>query len=169
MAFKAKMLGREATMRKLRRIVPEAEAELAVAQLDVAREAAGKIAARAPVGATGAYKASIEGGRLADRPAQERALGGQPTKDKNATGVFAAWFWRFLEFGTSAHTIRAKNAPALRFRGLGGELVSKQSVKHPGTAAQPHIFPTWRAYRKTARRKMANAVNKAVRKAMGKK
>lgn len=168
MAIKAKMLGRDSIMRKLRQVVPEAEAQLAVTQMEVAQEAASKIAARAPVGDTGTYKASIEGARLTDRPGTGRVLGGRATKDPNATGVFAAWNWRFLEFGTGAHTIRAKNAPALRFRGRNGGLVTKEGVNHPGTSAQPHIFPTWRAYQKTARRKMANAVNKAVRKVMGK-
>lgn len=168
MAIKARMLGREALMRKLNHLVPEAEKELAVAQLDVATEAASRIAARAPTD-TGEYKASIEGARLVDRPRQTGLLGTtRETKDKNATGVFAAWYWRFIEFGTGAHVIRAKNAPALRFRARGGALVSKESVAHPGSPAQSHIFPTWRAYRKEARRKMANAVNKAVRKAMGK-
>ena len=161
------MMGREALMRKLNQVVPEADKQLADAQLDAAKDLAGKISARAPTD-SGEYKASIEGGRLADRPGQASILGGRATKDKNATGVFAAWYWRFLEFGTSAHIIRAKNAPALRFRGRGGQMVSKESVAHPGSAAQPHVFPTWRAFRKTARRQVAKAVNKAVRTAMGK-
>ncbi|WP_181182629.1 hypothetical protein [Mesorhizobium sp. B3-1-9] len=57
------------------------------------------------------------------------------TKDPNATGIFAEFIWRFLEFGT---------------------------VK---MAARPHIFPTYRAYRKKLRRRIAGAVNRAVRKA----
>ncbi len=134
MAIKAKFLGREAVMKKLNRMVPDAERELAQAQMDVAKEAANRIAVRAPVGATGDYKASIEADRIANRPHQE-FTGIRETKDKNATGVFAKFTWRFLEFGTV------------------------------NMAARPHIFPTWRAYRKTARRKMAAAVNKAVRKA----
>ncbi len=121
-------------MRKLNRMLPDAERELAAAQMEVAQEAASRIAARAPVGATGDYKESIEADRIANRPYQE-FTGIRKTKDKNATGVFAKFTWRWLEFGT---------------------------VK---TAARPHIFPTWRAFRKTARRKMANAVNKAVRRA----
>lgn len=160
MVIKAKMLGREALMRKLNQLVPEAEKQLAEAQIDIAKEAASRIAARAPVD-SGEYKSSIEGARLADRP-QKASLFGTTTKDKNATGVFAAWYWRFIEFGTSAHTIMAKNAPALHLRGD----VFVDEVNHPGAKAQPHIFPAWRSYQKTARRKMANAVNKAVRKAM---
>lgn len=135
MAIKAKFLGREAVMKKLNAMLPDAERELAQAQMDVAREAASRIAARAPVGATGDYKASIQADRLADRPKNELLGAIRETKDKNATGVFAKFTWRFLEFGTV------------------------------NMVARPHIFPTWRAYRKTARRKMAAAVNKAVRKA----
>jgi len=134
MAYKAKFLGREAVMRKLNRMLPDAERELAQAQMDVAREASSRIAARAPVGATGDYHKSIQADLIVNRPKNE-LVGLTETKDKNATGVFAKWTWRFLEFGT---------------------------VK---MAARPHIFPTWRAYRKTARRKMAAAVNKAVRRA----
>lgn len=135
MAYRAKFLGREAVMRKLNRMVPDAEKELAAAQIDVAREAASRIAMRAPVGVTGDYKGSIEADLIANRPKNELVGAIKETKDKNATGVFAKWIWRFLEFGTV------------------------------NMAARPHIFPTWRAYRKTARRKMAAAVNKAVRKA----
>lgn len=123
-------------MRKLRAIVPEAEKELAKAQLEGAQELATRIKGRAPA-RTGDYRTSIQGDRLANRP-KERAVGrglkGQ-TKDPNATGVYAEFIWRFLEFGT---------------------------VKMP---ARPHIFPTYRAYKKKLRRKMAGAVNKAVRKA----
>lgn len=135
MAIKAKFLGREAVMRKLNKMLPDAERELAQAQMDVAREAASRIAARAPVGATGDYKASIKADRLANRPKNELLGAIRETKDKNATGVFAKFTWRWLEFGTVNMTARG------------------------------HIFGTWRAYRKTARRKMAAAVNKAVRKA----
>lgn len=137
MAIKAKFLGRDAVMKKLNKMVPDAERELAQAQMDVAREAASRIAARAPVGATGDYKGSIQADRLANRPKNELLGAIRETKDKNATGVFAKFTWRWLEFGT----VNMKKG------------------------ARPHIFPTWRAYRKTARRKMAAAVNKAVRKA----
>lgn len=131
-------------MRRLRALVPAAEAELAKEQLEGAVELANRIKPRAPRN-TGRYAASIQGDRLANRPG-ERRIGGKvkatgvgrqlsATKDPNATGVFAEFIWRFLEFGT---------------------------VK---MAARPHIFPTFRAYRKKLRRRMANAVNRAVRKA----
>jgi len=134
--MKAKMLGRDAVMRKLRQLLPDTEKELAEEQLAVARELAGQIAARAP-SRTGQYRASIQGDRLSSRPGK-RALGQGlrgGTKDPNATGVFAEYIWRFLEFGT---------------------------VK---MSRRPHVFPTYRAYRKKLRRRMSNAVNRAVRKA----
>lgn len=141
MAIKAKMLGREKVTRLLNQIVPEAEKELAKAQLEGAQSVANKIKPRAPGPRTGDYQASIQAARLADRP-KERALGGgasnSNTKDPNATGVFADFIWRFLEFGT---------------------------VK---MAKRPHIFPTWRQERKRVRRNMAAAVRKAIKKAKSK-
>jgi HK97 gp10 family phage protein len=132
-AIRAKFEGREAVMRKLRRLVPDAEIEAAKAQLEAAQELAVAIEARAPLGQTGDYRASIEGAKLSDKPG--KAVLGSTSKDPNATGIFADYIWRFLEFGT---------------------------VK---MAAQPHIFPTYRAMKKRIRRKIAGAINKAVRKA----
>ncbi|MGN6146880.1 MAG: HK97-gp10 family putative phage morphogenesis protein [Mesorhizobium sp.] len=147
MAIKAKMLGREAVMRKLNQLVPEAEKELAEAQLDAAVDLADAIRPRAPVD-EGDYARSIEGARLADKPGT--AVIGASTKDKNATGVFADHKWRWIEFGT-------------------GERVQKTTGRRVGRMpAQPHIMPTYRAKIKAIRRKMAGAVNKAVRKVRGK-
>lgn len=139
MVYKAKFQGREAVMRRLNQMVPDVERELAAVQMEVAQEVADRIAARARsmIGGTGEYHRSIEADLLSNRPMNELVGTINLTKDKNATGVFAKFTWRWLEFGT---------------------------VK---MAARPHIFPTWRAYRKTARRKLANAVNKAVRRARG--
>jgi hypothetical protein len=39
---------------------------------------------------------------------------------------------------------------------------------HPGTKAQPHIFPTYRAMKPKIKKMIVAAVNKAVREAMGK-
>ena len=138
--FKAKVEGRDKVMARLRKLVPNAERELAEAQLDSAKQLATAIAARAPV-RTGRYRASISGGRLAGHKGKDVRLGllGE-TKDPNATGIFAHFIWRFLEYGTKGG-------------GFGGKGISRQ----------PHIFPTYRAMRKKIRRNMANAVNRAVR------
>jgi HK97 gp10 family phage protein len=64
-------------------------------------------------------------------------VGISATKDPNAWGIFADFKWRWLEFGTRK------------------------------MRARPHIFPTYRAARKKIRRKIANAINKEIRKAKG--
>lgn len=168
MRVKAKIEGRDAVMRRLRKLVPDAEAQLAKAQLDAAEDLADKIRARAPGGETGRYRASIGADRLVNREGVDAAgtIGGR-TKDPNATGIFASFLWRFLEFGTKAHVIEPKSGKYLVFRTGDGSLISKRRVNHPGSVAHPHIFPTFRANRKKIRRRMADAVNRAVRKARG--
>ncbi|CDM56284.1 MULTISPECIES: HK97-gp10 family putative phage morphogenesis protein [Rhizobium] len=139
MKTKAKFLSRQKTMSLLNGIVPEAEKELAKAQMDGAQSLANKIKPRAP-SETGSYRQSIQADKLSNRPG-ERSVSGKgidnETKDPNATGVFADYIWRFLEFGTVKMTKR------------------------------PHIFPTYRQERPKIRRKMAAAVRKAVKKAKG--
>jgi len=46
----------------------------------------------------------------------------------------------FVERGTSAHVINAKNKPFLVFQ-IGGQWIRKRSVMHPGTKAQPFLRP----------------------------
>ncbi|AZO04583.1 HK97-gp10 family putative phage morphogenesis protein [Mesorhizobium sp. M2A.F.Ca.ET.043.02.1.1] len=144
MRTQAKWMGREALYRRLNQLLPNVEKEVAVEQLEGAKELANRIRPRAPRD-TGHYADTIQADRLANRPG-ERRVGGKvktmstgnalnATKDPNATGIFAEFIWRFLEFGT------VKMAP------------------------RPHIFPTYRAYRKRLRRRIAGAVNRAVRKA----
>lgn len=150
MALKATMIGRDAVMRRLRELVPDAEKAAAKAQLEAAQDLAKDIAARAPVGidaGAGDYKASIRAGRLADNPGKD-LVGRAPTKDPNATGVFADYKWRWIEYGTKERFKRNGASTGIMPR-------------------KPHIFPTFRANRKRIRRKIANAINRAVRKAKG--
>lgn len=147
MAFKSKMVGHDAVMRRLREIAPEAEKEVAVAQIEAAEELAGAIEDRAPIGQgpdAGDYRASIRGGRIADNPGAD-VFGQRKTKDPNATGVFANFKWRWIEFGTRE-----------RFR--------KNGASSGVMPRQPHIYPTFREHRKAIRRKVARAVNRALRK-----
>jgi HK97 gp10 family phage protein len=133
MAFRAKFLNREKVMARLIEVAPKAEKELAIAQMEAGMMLADRIKPRAPR-RTGRYQRSIHADRIVDNPgAQGSLVGIRATTDKNAVGIFALFYWRFLEFGT---------------------------VRQP---AQPHIFPTYRAARKVIRRKMANAVNKVIR------
>lgn len=144
MAIKARFVGREKLLARLNQLAPDTEKEAAQAQMDAANELASAIAARAPMGYSGAYARSIRGGRIAEHPGQAVF---STSKDKNATGVFADYLWRWLEFGT-------------------GPRVQSSTGRRTGKMpAQPHIFPTFRAMRKRIRRKVAGAINKAVRKA----
>ena len=129
MAFKAKFEGRDAVMQRLRKLVPEAEKELAKAQLDAAHELADRIQPRAP--GDGDYASTIQGDKLSSRPGVKvggRGLKGE-TKDTNATGIFASPLWHLLEFGTKARYHKSG-----KFVGVG--------------PAIPHIFPTYRAMKK---------------------
>ncbi|NTG48972.1 HK97 gp10 family phage protein [Agrobacterium rhizogenes] len=159
--FKAKVLGRAELTARLAALVPEAEKQAEKAKLEVAQEAAMLISARAPAD-TGEYRNEIVGGYQRDHHAKS-TLSMQKSKDPDATGVFGPFIWRFLEFGSRAHMIKAKPGEKLAFKTAEGESVFTRGVRHPGTPAQPHIFPTWRAYKPKAKRKIANAINKAVR------
>jgi HK97 gp10 family phage protein len=152
MAIKAKFMGREALMKRLRQLVPEIDQMVATAQLEAAEDLAAAIEERAPIGDgddAGDYRASIKGGRIADHPGKA-VIGTSDIKDKNATGVFANRKWRWLEFGTSERKVKK---------------TGKSSGRMP---AQPHIFPTYRAKKKAIRRKVSTAINRAVRRAKGK-
>lgn len=47
-----------------------------------------------------------------------------------------AWWWRWVEFGTSAHNIAGKKGGFLSFGGL-----FRKSVTHPGAKAKPFMRP----------------------------
>jgi len=145
---RTKVLGREALNKRLRQLAPEAEKQAEVAKLEIAQDLATAVKARAPHGASDDYADSIQAGYLRNNPNVKDLAGIRLSKDPDAAGIFARFIWRFLEFGTAPHINAGKFA----------------GTKHPGTAAQPHIFPTWRAMRRKAKRKIAGAINKAVRK-----
>lgn len=162
MRVKARFLGREAVMRRLVRLVPDAQKELAAAQMEAAQELATAIARRAPRD-TGEYADSIQADLLSNR-SNRRQVGVMTTKDENATGIYASFKWRFLEFGTKASPARASRQDR-RYRRTA--IMTKSYRAHAATRAFPHIFPTYRAMRKKLRRKVAGAVNKAIRRARG--
>ncbi|MDW5313354.1 HK97-gp10 family putative phage morphogenesis protein [Rhizobium sp. PL01] len=164
MALKAKFIGRDQLLRRMDAISPAIQRNLADMQMKVAQEVAEKIRAYAPVD-RGDYRRSIHADRLSNRP-DANLRGIEKTTDPNATGVFAAWYWHFIEFGTRAHTITAKSAPMLVYDS-GGQMRAARSVNHPGTAPQPHIFPAYRMMKKNIKRRLARVVNASVKKAMG--
>lgn len=166
MALRAKFVRREALTRKIREVAPEVEKAYAEGIATGAKELAEAIRPRAPR-EYGDYARSIEAARIADRPGSKAQVGIAQTKDPNAWGIFADWYWRFIEFGTRAHVIKGKRGGFLRFTAADGTAVRTRQVSHPGAPRQPHIFPTYRAYRKRIRRRVAGAINKALKAKFG--
>jgi HK97 gp10 family phage protein len=64
-----------------------------------------------------------------------RAKRGQVTASVKA-GSQKAWYWRFVEFGTAAHTIQSSIGSSLFFNGG-----AYKSVNHPGARAMPFMRP----------------------------
>jgi HK97 gp10 family phage protein len=163
MALKATVVGRAALTAKLDAIAPAATKYANEVKLQIAQEAADKMRAAAPRGATLEYAESIEGDFLKAHTGAKQ-IGIQNTKDPDAAGIFANFIWRFLEFGTAPHNT-AKG---------GGTVAGKKAAAagnghlHPGTKAQPHIFYVWRAMRKSAKQRIQAAVRKGAREAMKK-
>lgn len=161
MALKATMIGRDKLQAKLDALAPNVAIYAAAVKLQIAEEAAAKIAQGAPRGATLEYAESIEGDLLKNRPKQS-AVGIRDTKDPDAAGIFAPWIWRFLEFGTAPHNT-AKGGGTKK----GQRQTRAQGAHfHPGTQPQKHIFHVWRAMRASAKKRIQAAVNKAVREVM---
>ncbi|KAA0689853.1 HK97 gp10 family phage protein [Neorhizobium sp. P12A] len=163
MALKATVVGRAALMEKLNAVAPAATKYANEVKLQIAEEAAEKMRAAAPRGATLEYAESIEGDFLKAH-AGAKQVGVSQTKDPDAAGIFASFIWRFLEFGTAPHNTAKGGGTALgKATHAGGE-----GFQHPGTKAQPHIFTTWRAMRKSAKQRIQAAVRKGAREAMKK-
>jgi len=163
MAFKAKVMGRQALMRRLNQLAPNAEKYAAEAKLEVVKEAANLISADAPY-RTGNYMQEIKGERQADNPNHAPMVGAK-SKDPDATAVYAPYIWRFLEFGTKS---RMAEAPRQNRNYRRTAVLTKEKHAHPGTPAQPHVFPTWRAFKPTAKKRINAAINRAVREVTGK-
>lgn len=169
MAIKAKVLGREALTRNLERLTPGVTEAAAKAKLEVAQEAAKRIAAAAPK-KSGRYAASIVGQRQADNPGI-LPVGGKQSKDPDACAVYADFIWRFLEFGTAPHNIAAGGGTKTgKLAAITGQATKRASkpILHPGSRAFPHVFPTWKAYRKAAKSKISRAIGKAVKESLKK-
>lgn len=166
MAFQAKVKreSRDAVMKRLRGLVPAAEAAAAKAQASAAKDLAESIKARAPA-ERGQFVRSIVADKVSNHP-DKKPVGIQQTKDPNAWGIYANYIWRWLEFGTRPHTIKAKKAPVLTFF-VGGQKVRAKQVQHPGIKAGNFILPTYREHQKRIRKRVAAAINKEIKKAKG--
>lgn len=62
-----------------------------------------------------------------------------------------------VEFGTSPHIIKPKNKKALFWKGANHPV---KSVKHPGTKAQPFLFPSWEEERPNFLKEIEGALKK---------
>lgn len=161
--IKAKVAGREALFRRLAELAPSVEKYTTEAKLKAGEELADVIRVRAPEGATLEYRESIEADLISSRPHQER-LSAKVKNDPHAVGLFAEFIWRFLEFGTAPHNTAKGGGTALGW----AQHRAGEGTQHPGTQAQPHIFPTWRERRAKIKRSISLAVSRGVREAMRK-
>lgn len=163
MALKATITGKDALFRRLTQVAPNVEKYAAEAKRKGGDELAEAIRQRAPTGATLEYMESIEADELANRPHQER-VSKAAAKDPTAVGLFAEFIWRFLEFGTAPHNTAKGGGTVL------GQATHREGggTQHPGTRAQPHIFPVYRAMKPKIMKRIRAAVNKGVREAMKK-
>ncbi len=150
---------RAAVTKRLRELVPNAEAQIAKAQEESAKELAEAMRARAPR-KSGRYAESIRADRVANNPGK-KPVGIEQTKDPNAWAVYASYLWKFIEYGTKGHIIKAKNTSDLVFFSKGKKIVTPQ-VNHKGAKARPHLFPTYRQYRKRIRRRVLRAIRNAI-------
>ena len=163
MAFNVKVSGRAELTRSLQAIVPNALVYAKEANLKISEEVADKIRDVAPRGATLEYAESLRGDFLKNNPGA-LDFNRNPTKDKDAAGLFASFIWRFLEYGTAPHNTAAGGGT------VKGRSNFAQGIgnMHPGTPAQPHILPTWRAFQPTANKMKRAAIAKAFREFNGK-
>ena len=165
MARRSTILGLAKLDRKLRRLPQVALNEIRTAMEAAAEQIVALARSLAPHGETGDLQDSIgwtwgapPRGSLTLGKIARSALG----KDLTITiyaGNDKAFYARWVEFGTAAHTIKARNFPALGPRGRYG-----YEVDHPGATAQPFFYPAFRANRKEVKRKIGAATRRAARK-----
>ena len=95
--------------------------------------------------------AAIQGEAILRAPEDEGNLKNSINLDIKNNGLSAevaatAEYAADVEFGTKPHKITAKNGKALAFK-KDGKTVFAKSVNHPGTKAQPFLFPAFKAQR----------------------
>lgn len=165
MGIRAKWIGRERAQKALDLIDPNINAVAYGMLFKAGKELAEQIKKYAPV-EQGDYRDSIHADRMENRPDAITAREARQGKNPNNVGIFAAWYWRWLEFGARPHKIKAKNVQYMTFEGRDGRMKYAREVNHPGAPPQPHIFPVYRSERKNMRRKLSRAVARAIKKAI---
>jgi len=144
------VLGLTRLNRKLKAMPEAAKAEIAKAMEQSAKEIVALAKSLAPVD-DGDLRDSI-GWTWGAAPQGAVTLGKVKASGGNLViTVYAgggdAFYARFVEFGTAPHLNDG------RFAGS----------EHPGTAAQPFFYPSWRAGRKRAKGRVTRAITKAAK------
>lgn len=149
----AKIQGLDRLRRKLRALPKAAEEEISKAMEQSANEIVALAKSLAPVDG-GDLRESI-GWTWGDAPKGSITLGKVRKGGRGAgnlqitiyAGGGDAFYARMIEFGTAPH--------------LNGGLFA--GSEHPGTAAQPFFYPSWRAGRKRARSRVTRAITKSAK------
>ena len=156
-AVRAKIIGMDPLIRKLRVLPEVAREQIRVAMAKEADEIVRLMRSLAPE-ESGALKKSIGWAWGSKAPKGAMALATKGKGDLSITifagsrdkslGADDAFYVRFVEFGTAAHTAGGKFA--------GAEI--------PAIPAQPFFYPGWRAGRKGAKAALRKASREAARK-----
>jgi HK97 gp10 family phage protein len=143
------MQGRAALLRKLARLPRAVKADSGRAVVSAADDLVARQKQAVAVD-TGALRASIVATPTADGLRVRVTAGGPKTTVEARKGSGAKWDYALgVEFGVAAHKAGGLFAGA----------------RHPGQAAQPFFYPTWRLTKRAARAKISRAIGKSVKKA----
>lgn len=148
---KVQIQGLTSLQRKLRALPKAAEDALRPVMEEIATRVVQLAKSLVPT-KSGRLKKSI-GWTWGEPPAGSIVLGQVKAKERGylAITIFAggdaAFYARWVEFGTSPHINEGKFA----------------GTKHPGTRAQPFFYPSWRANRRSAKSKITRAITKSAR------
>ena len=119
---------------------------------------AGEVRKAAPVGRTTSNEGPA-GGTLRRSIGTAARKAFQNGQARMVVGIDRrAFYWKFIEFGTKAHTIKAGKGKVLWFGGEG-----HKQVKHPGTSAKPFIRPTWDRIKTKLPKMFADDVSKLLK------
>lgn len=150
----AQIAGMPRLLRKLKVMPQVAQQEVRAVMAQQADELIGMMRRLAPVD-SGDLRDSIgwAWGDKAPKGAMALATAGKGNLTITIyAGSKEAWYARLVEFGVAPHI-------------LGGKFAGAQ---HPGTTGTPFFYPSWRAFRKSAKAALRKASREAARKVAGK-
>lgn len=145
-----KVLGLDRLRKKLRRFPEAVEAEIRKAMEESANEVVALAKSLVAVD-SGDLRESI-GWTWGERPKYSQAI----ASVKSASGNLVLTIYAGNSKVRYAHLVEFGTAPHLN----GGRFAGSQ---HPGTAAKPFFYVSWRALRRRAKGRVTRAVNKAAK------